>query len=259
MSEKNEKEIIEKSNEAWRQLSAWWDDDIKDGDPFHRYLVFPGMLELVNAQPGKRILDVGCGNGTLTRRLAASGAAVMGVDVSETFVEQAAKRSGSAISYEILDATSDEELAKLTSLEDFDSVVCSMALHDIPTISPLLNALPALMNKNGSFVFSIPHPCFNMGELTLDFFSDNPSVSRSKYIKREHLLMKSKRDQPISQHCFHLSISDLFSQLFAAGLVLDGLKEPSISSVKEDMSQVDLDWRILSEIPPVLICRWVLK
>ena len=124
---------------------------------------------------------------------------------------------------------------------------------------PLLNALPTLMTKKGNFVFSIPHPCFNMGELTLDFFSDNPSVSRSQYIKSEHLVMKSKRNQPVHQHCFHRSISDLFGQCFAAGLVLDGLKEPTISNIKEDISQVDLNWKILSEIPPALICRWVFK
>ena len=87
MSKKNKKSIIQESNDAWHQLSAWWDEDIKDGDPFHRYLVFPGILELVNSQPNKRILDVACGNGTLARRLAASGATVIGVDVSETFIK----------------------------------------------------------------------------------------------------------------------------------------------------------------------------
>ena len=53
-------------------------------------------------------------------------------------LKQATKRSDNSISYQTLDATSDEELAKLARLKDFDTVVCSMALHDLPTIFPLI-------------------------------------------------------------------------------------------------------------------------
>ncbi|MDQ2993502.1 MAG: class I SAM-dependent methyltransferase [Pseudomonadota bacterium] len=257
MTDNDKRDLIQKSNEAWKKLSEWWNDDIGDGDPYHRYLIFPGMLKLVDCKPGKKILDIACGNGTLSRRFSALGAKVLGVDISETFIKQAVERSDSSIRYRTLDATSEIELAELASIEMFDSVVCSMALHDLPTITPLLQSLSSLLCSNGNFIFSIPHPCFNMGEVTLDFSSEHPCISRNSYINPVHLEMKSKRNQPINQHCFHRSLADIFHEFFSVGMVLDALLEPSVSGVKEDMSKVDLDWKYLPQIPPAMLCRFI--
>jgi SAM-dependent methyltransferase len=46
-------------------------------------------LELLDPKPGERILDVGCGNGTLTRRIAECGATVLGIDNSPEMVAAA--------------------------------------------------------------------------------------------------------------------------------------------------------------------------
>lgn len=259
MSVENKKKLIEKSNNAWQRLSAWWDNDIQGGDPFHRYLVFPGMLRLIDCKPKQKILDIGCGNGALSRRLFDRGVDVLGVDISEIFVEKAIEKSDSMMRYQVLDATSESELLNLSSLEKFDVVVCSMVLHDLPVIEPLLNTLSKLLRPNGCVVFSIPHPCFNMGEVRLDFFSESPHVSRARYVNAGHLEMKSKKNQPISQHCFHRSLAELFQSFFSVGMVLDRLEEPSVSQVKEEMKSVDLDWKLLPEIPPALLCRWVFK
>src|SRR5688572_17976892 len=40
------------------------------------------VFELLNPQPGERILDLGCGEGSLTEKIAAAGATVVGVDAS---------------------------------------------------------------------------------------------------------------------------------------------------------------------------------
>jgi 2-polyprenyl-3-methyl-5-hydroxy-6-metoxy-1,4-benzoquinol methylase len=41
-----------------------------------------GRARVARAQPGERILDLGCGDGQLTQRIAASGASVVGIDAS---------------------------------------------------------------------------------------------------------------------------------------------------------------------------------
>jgi 2-polyprenyl-3-methyl-5-hydroxy-6-metoxy-1,4-benzoquinol methylase len=259
MNEKNIEYIISKSNEAWEKLSHWWDKEIGEGDLFHRLLVFPTMLEFINPKQGDEILDIACGNGALTRRLFAHDANVLGIDVSETFIKQARARSVKKIKYKQLDATSSEKLHGLAKQQLFNKAVCSMALHDLPVIIPLIQALPSLLNPDGCFVFSIPHPCFNMGDMQLELMSGHPKISRSHYIKPEHIEMKSKPNQPINQHCFHRSLTDIFQALFSVGMVLDALKEPAMCDVTENLDNTEFGWKHLPEIPPVLICRWIFK
>src|SRR5438094_9900194 len=50
------------------------------------------LIDRLNPQPGERILDVGCGDGTLTAQIAARGATVVGVDASADMVAAAQKR-----------------------------------------------------------------------------------------------------------------------------------------------------------------------
>jgi tRNA/tmRNA/rRNA uracil-C5-methylase (TrmA/RlmC/RlmD family) len=51
-----------------------------------------GVLEWLDAQPGEYILDLGCGDGQLTQRIATTGATVLGVDASPDMIAAARER-----------------------------------------------------------------------------------------------------------------------------------------------------------------------
>src|ERR1700755_3017794 len=78
------------------------------------------LLELLAPRAGERILDLGCGDGALTRRLADLGCDVVGVDSSVPQVE-AARRLG-------LDARVMSGEA-LPFVEEFDAVFSNAVLH----------------------------------------------------------------------------------------------------------------------------------
>ncbi len=78
------------------------------------------VLELLDPQPGERILDLGCGDGVLTEKLIAAGAQVIGVDASNSMVA-AAKQRG--IDARLLDAY------HLEFDSEFDAVFSNAALH----------------------------------------------------------------------------------------------------------------------------------
>src|SRR4030095_2470666 len=77
-------------------------------------------LELLDPQPGEHILDVGCGDGTLTLKIKEAGADVVGIDNSLSMVA-AAKAKG-------LDARLMDE-AELKFAEAFDAAFSNATLH----------------------------------------------------------------------------------------------------------------------------------
>lgn len=78
------------------------------------------IFELLDPQPGERILDLGCGDGALTEKLAATGARVVGVDASPEMVSAANARRLDA---RVMDAYS------LDFHEEFDAVFSNAAMH----------------------------------------------------------------------------------------------------------------------------------
>lgn len=56
-------------------------------DALKRYLQYPGLLKLLGNVKGKRVLDIGCGNGFFSSMIAERGAKIVGFDISEKQIE----------------------------------------------------------------------------------------------------------------------------------------------------------------------------
>jgi len=149
--------------EAWEKNARWWSDRFGEGNDFHLNLIAPPVEKLLAIQAGERILDIACGNGAFSRRMADLGARVLGFDFSAPFIECARERSGGyeqRIEYRVIDATDRGQLLKLGEAQ-FAAAVSNMALMDMSDINALAECLPRLLKRGGLFVFSIMHPCFN--------------------------------------------------------------------------------------------------
>jgi SAM-dependent methyltransferase len=78
------------------------------------------LIELLKVQPGERILDLACGDGVLSKKIADVGGIVVGVDSSAEMVEAAQKRGVDA---RLMDAYD------LSFSSEFDAVFCNASLH----------------------------------------------------------------------------------------------------------------------------------
>ena len=90
------KKLNDEGRELWNRKAKFWDALHGDhGNDFHRRLVEPSVLQLLALRPGESILDIGCGNGALARRLTALGAKVVAVDFSDQLLKLARRRTES--------------------------------------------------------------------------------------------------------------------------------------------------------------------
>ena len=81
-----------------------------------------GLVDLLSPQASERILDVGCGTGQLTQKIAESGAAVTGLDRSAAMLEQARLVCPSGTFIE-------GDLLEFTTPDPFDAIFSNAALH----------------------------------------------------------------------------------------------------------------------------------
>jgi SAM-dependent methyltransferase len=101
------------------------------------------VVELLAPRPGERILDLGCGDGALTLKLAAIGCAVVGVDSSAPQIE-AARRLG-------LDArVADGE--RLCFDAEFDAVFSNAAIHWMKPPDDVIAGVSRALRPGGRFV-----------------------------------------------------------------------------------------------------------
>lgn len=253
------------SRDAWNQNAAFWDRRMGEGNDFVEVLLWPATEWLLQMRPGERVLDIACGNGLTSRRLAASGAEVVAFDFAEEMIAHALERTterAERIAYRVLDATDEAALLALGEGR-FDAALCNMALFDMAEIEPLMRALARLLRPGGRFVFSVLHPCFNNphtahvaemedreGEIVTVY-----SVKVWRYIHSTVAHGLAIHGQPRPQPLFHRPLQVLFGACFDAGFALDGLEERAFPP-DHPGGRSPLGWGAnFSEIPPVLVAR----
>jgi trans-aconitate methyltransferase len=102
-----------------------------------------GVVELLAAQPGEAILDLGCGDGALTEKIAATGAIVTGIDRSPQMVTAARARG-----LHILEGSGDS----LPFKGEFDAVFSNAALHWMPHAEAVIAGVHRALKPGGRFV-----------------------------------------------------------------------------------------------------------
>ena len=135
-------------------LAARWWDPHSEFKPLHD--INPLRLNLIDKHVslnGKRVIDIGCGGGILAESMAAQGALVTGIDLSEKPLSVAKLHlleSGQQVDYRLIAA---EEIA-LQQPAHFDCVTCMEMLEHVPDPPSTVRAAAALAKPGGWVFFS---------------------------------------------------------------------------------------------------------
>src|SRR5277367_806312 len=103
------------------------------------------LLELLDAQPGERVLDLGCGTGTMAAQIAETGAIVTGTDRSAEMIRQAREKYP-ALKFTVMDAR------ELEFAGPFDAVFSNAALHWIKEPELVIEGIASCLGPGGRFV-----------------------------------------------------------------------------------------------------------
>lgn len=256
------------TKDAWNANAQVWDSKMgDDGNDFFNILCWHVLASLLDPKPDAHILDIACGNGLTTRRLAAMGATVTAFDFSFNLIEYAKQRLTnyqSQISLHVIDATDEAQLLALGEAK-YDSALSNMALFDMADIQPLFRTLPKLLKPGGTFVFSITHPCFNNASSmhVVEEMDDGEiktvySIKTSRYMTPYSMHGLALRNQPKPQIYFERPLQYYLNLAFQNGFVLDGFEERAFPP--EVPQSTPLGWGgKFSEIPAVIVARLRLR
>ena len=125
-------------------MEQTWDTQAYEKNAAFVHGLASGVLEWLNAQAGERILDLGCGDGQLTQRIAATGARVVGVDASAQMVAAARSRG----------VLADEGNAEALPYPEksFDAVFSNAALHWVRDHDAMIKQVRRVLKPGGRFV-----------------------------------------------------------------------------------------------------------
>lgn len=111
------------------------------------------MLELANADGQGRILDIGCGSGIISARLADAGWDVFGIDISQKGVQHYRRRGFSGI-------VSDAERDLPFKDGVFDAVWASEVIEHLVSYRNLIKEIRRVLKKGGKLYITAPNSAF---------------------------------------------------------------------------------------------------
>jgi len=121
---------------------SWEAERYAEAGAFVPVLGMP-VVELLDPRPGERILDLGCGDGVLSEKIAAAGAEVVAVDAAPELIAAAQARGLDA---RLMDGQ------KLSFAAEFDAVFSNAALHWMRDAEAVIAGVKRALKPGGRFV-----------------------------------------------------------------------------------------------------------
>ena len=211
----------------WDQASRWYDSLVgMSGSDYHQTIVMPGVLKLLELKPGRRVLDLACGQGVFSRFLLEKKINPEGLDSSEELLRMARSRSIKLIPYHLGNAGD----AKVLNGQEFDGIACLLAVQNIEKIEPVFQNVARWLKPKGKFVMVLTHPCFRIPRQTHWGWDEDKKIEYRRVDRYANemkipILTPPFVDKVNYTMTYHRPLQNYFSALLKAGLYVDCLEE----------------------------------
>lgn len=208
--------------DLWEEHAEWWIDGFTDGaDPEYVEQILP--LALAELRSATQVLDIGCGDGQISRLLAREGTHVVGVDPTWNQISVALRRGGGA------DFIRSQAAHLPFSDRSFDAAVACLVFEHIDELDTAISEVARVLKPGGQFSLFLNHPLLQTpGSGWID---DHTLDRPEKYWRIGPYLIEQDSVEQVEQGVFirfiHRPISRYVNALAEHGLLLERMVEPA--------------------------------
>lgn len=210
--------------------------------------ITPTFLKLVKklSRVDDKILDIGCGEGYLTRLISSLKRQVSGCDLSPEMIS-AAKDQSSSINYWVQDIEKKNSNQKNV---EFKLIISNLVFTYLKDIDQSLKNISDYLHSDGYLIIAIPHPCFYHQENYRWFMEEkNETYHIGKYLKEKTFVKEIANG--VMTHYIHRTLSSYIKIFTKNKFILVDILEP----IPQKVSNIVL--RKTTEVPNIIF--FVLK
>jgi len=223
--------MIQQQNTSWQNVSNWYDKLVgSDGHYYHQHVVIPGLLRLLDLNTQSSLVDIGCGQGILSRSVPRLSK-YLGIDRSGSLIE-AAKKINKNSEYSFI--TKDATKPIVTAQPVFSHAAIVLALQNMEHPEGAIQNAASYLVPGGKLVIVLNHPAFRIPRQS-GWGIDEKTKQQYRWMNRYASALKIPITMNPGQKnlgsgeqitwSFHRSLQDYVQLLAAAGFVITGLEE----------------------------------
>lgn len=215
----------------WDAIAIVRDQQIRSGkDVSYIGVLVPEVVSLAQSSDRSRVLDAGCGTGSIAEMFALEGNQVVGIDASKNSIGIAKKNCpmGARLTYSV---ASIERFSNTYKGPRFTLAVANMLLQDCPDLSGAIRAIAKLLKRRGHLVLTITHPWFwprYWGYEKKRWFRYGQEIA----IEAPFRISGDQRPSGITTH-FHRPLEIYVKGLRDSGFEIEEIREPLPSRLVE--------------------------
>ena len=241
--------MMPKKETSWGGVADWYHGVVSGDSSYQKTLIIPNLLRMMDIGKSDSILDIGCGEGIMSRSFMEKGASVSGCDISPELIAIAKKASPPSIRFEMAKA---EDLSVFGD-EHFKKAAFVLSIQNIKGATEAFSEISNHLIKGGKLYIVINHPCFRIPK----FSSWEFDGSKTQYRRIERYLSENNSEIVIHPGAsysektvsFHRPLQYYFKSLSKAGFAVSRLEEWNSNRQSEPGPRAEAEDRARKEIP----------